>query len=189
MAKEGWGKTYDEGTILYVDKDHTSKNGPFTIIKLRDKVTNEIKRIQAWDQAYRDLKNGVYYVGSNVCVPGWVHYYIDKNDSKQVRIKTEHIFPQGGRICIRLKVTSDWYKGESVGKDIHAFSGRPIVGDEKISNSLVVRCYMPRTNVLWRKVIKGNIIEVNGTYNIEEDDIGSRIVINNVHNIEEIPNV
>lgn len=188
MTTEGWGKTYDEGTILFIDKDRSSKNGPFTIFSIRDKVTNEIKRIQAWDQAYKDLKNEVYYIGSSVCVPGWVHYFTDKNGCRQVRIKTDTILPQGGKINIRLKVTSDWYKGESVGKDIHAFSGKPISGDENITNSLVVRCYMSRYSVLWRHVTKGNIIDVTGTYNIEEDETGSRIVINNVQDIKEVSN-
>ena len=189
MQTEGWGQTYDEGTIIHIDRDHQSKNGPFTIINIRDKITNEIKRIQVWEQAYRDIKNEVYYIGSNVSIPGYVHYYVDKNDNKQVRVKTKHIFPQGGRIKIRLKVTSECYKGESLESGIWAFSGKPFVGNEKISDTLVVRCFMPNTSILWRKVKKGSFIEVDGIYQILEDNIGSRITISNVFHIEEIRDV
>lgn len=194
MAKDGWGTTNDEGTIIFIDRTRQSKNGPFTIIKLRNKATDQISRIQMWDQGYKTLKNEIYYVGSNVSVAGWVHYYIDEDGTKQVRVKSDHILPLDGTcrpntIKMRLIVTSEWYKGESHGKEIHGFSGKAVHGDEKVTESLVVRCYMPRVNPLWKLIKKGTIIDIEGTYSIEEDETGSRIVINDIQFIKEVKGV
>ena len=194
MAKEGWGITQDEGNIIYISNDYQSKNGPFKIFHIIDKKTREIKRFQGWDKAYTALKNDIFYVGCNVSVSGWVHYYIDDNGNRQVRVKTDHILPvegecRTGKIKMRLQVTSEWYKGVSHGKEIQAFSGKPIHGGEKVPESLVVRCYMLRTNVDWRGIKKGAIVDVEGPYSIEEDESGSRIVIQDVQFMKEIVNV
>lgn len=190
MKKEGWGHTYDEGTIINIDRDHKSMNGNFTIITLRDDVTRDIKRIQVWDQAYKDIKNEVYFVGSKVIVPGYVSFYTDKNGFKSVALKTENIFPVGGRINIRLQVTSTKYKGtkpEGYGPDIEAFSGKPVLESDRVTESLVVRCYLPRTSVLCRYVDKiGAIVDVDGSYHIEKDETGTRIIIDKVYDIKEV---
>lgn len=195
MAAEGWGQTQDEGNIIYISNDYQSKNGPFKIFHIINKDTREVKRFQAWDQAYTDLKNEIYYVGCNVSVAGWVHYYVDpKDETRQVRVKTDHILPigndcRGSSIKMRLQVTSEWYKGESHGKEIHGFSGKPIHGGEKVTESLVVRCFMERINPKWKSIKKGTIIDIEGPYSIEEDETGSRIIINDILFLKEVVGV
>lgn len=185
--QDGWGITRDEGIITRIYDEKQSANGPFLIFQMRDKGTGELKRIQAWGNAYWDLKQENFYVGSNVFVPGYVHYYKDeKTNTRQVRVKTQNIYPAGGRLNIKLLVTSDWYKGEMPDNTIHAFSGKPIYKGDRLTDSLVVRCYMPRTSVLWRKVKKGALLNVTGIYKVEEDETGSRLVMTDVLDITEI---
>lgn len=183
----GWGTTRDEGTITRIYDEKQSKNGPFFIFQMRDKATGDLKRIQAWGNAYWDLKNENFYVGSNVIVPGYVHYYKDeKTNTRQVRVKTQRIYPQGGTLNIKLLVTSDWYKGEMPDSTIQAFSGKPIYNGDRLTDSLVVRCYMSRYNPLWRLVKKGSTLNVTGIYKVDEDETGSRLVITDVLDIEEV---
>lgn len=183
----GWGITHDEGTITRIYDEKHSTNGPFFIFQMRDKSTGELKRVQAWGQAYWDLKNEKFYVGSNVFVPGYVHYYKDeKTNTRQVRVKTQNIYPSGGRLNIKLLVTSDWYKGAMPSNEIQAFSGKPIYNGGRLTDSLVVRCYMPTSNPLWRLVKKGSLLLVTGIYKIEEDETGSRLIMTDVLDIQEI---
>ena len=183
-----WPVTRDSGIITKIENERPSKNGPFIMFEITDKMSGITRRIQAWQQAYQLLKYGVYKLGSDVCVDGYLHFYDGYNDKKAIAIKTKNIYNSGSKATVRIKITSDWFKGHSVGKDIQAFSGK-IILPEGHNSGLVVHVYMNRCDVLWRQVKKGAIVDVTGTYHISKEPVGDRIILNNISAIEEVQDV
>ncbi len=159
--KQSWSKLVQRGTITSIIP---SNNANFFYLQIRTEEGNLVD-YQAWDYAYIQLKSDLYYIGDKVEIFGWPSFY-KKDGKNKITLKTDNILPQGSKLRGLYKIRSEWYKGESKGKEFHQFTAESL-----IEQGLVVHCRIPKDSIMMRQVKTDNVVDIIGNFTIDEDRI------------------